>query len=404
MALPFLRGLFDEAVLQPIRLHVDANRYLCARGDGRSAARSTGPICQLIRSAASNCRAAFFRTPKRAFHAQPPATGAVSVRLWDDAANIKMRQRSAAALSVSARVIALQNNWVSRSDRRASSAKGFSMRFVCCPRYHDGRVHQRTIGMHEIAVRSGAEVRHGRGENRVGPLRRLFVDRWIRTTPLPTSTLRIRPARSANNRCFCSGPQRWCPPCNHSRQRSLTQDEFVESRARLCRCTSMATHRVAMPLASASMSAASNDGPADAGSNEVTRLEGRWSLRSNMQLLDHDFPVDHQRDSFWLSALAGSDFPPPVGACWRITRGNRRWSDRRRERGGADAAELAQICPPEHREASSRLLLQAPRRVATTKGDANTPIRQGRPHWRFHTSCLRGPSLYASITINWPSQ
>ena len=34
VALPFLRGLFDDAVLQPIRLHVDAKRYLCARGDG----------------------------------------------------------------------------------------------------------------------------------------------------------------------------------------------------------------------------------------------------------------------------------------------------------------------------------------------------------------------------------
>ena len=27
-----LRALFDDAVLQPIRLHVDAKRYLCARG------------------------------------------------------------------------------------------------------------------------------------------------------------------------------------------------------------------------------------------------------------------------------------------------------------------------------------------------------------------------------------
>ena len=33
-ALPFLRGLFDDDVLGPIRLHVDAKRYLCVRGDG----------------------------------------------------------------------------------------------------------------------------------------------------------------------------------------------------------------------------------------------------------------------------------------------------------------------------------------------------------------------------------
>ena len=30
IALPFLRGLFPDAVLEPIRLHVDAKRYLCA--------------------------------------------------------------------------------------------------------------------------------------------------------------------------------------------------------------------------------------------------------------------------------------------------------------------------------------------------------------------------------------
>jgi hypothetical protein len=29
-ALPFLRGLFDDDVLSPIKLHVDAKRYLCA--------------------------------------------------------------------------------------------------------------------------------------------------------------------------------------------------------------------------------------------------------------------------------------------------------------------------------------------------------------------------------------
>ena len=30
VALPFLRGVFPESVLEPIKLHVDAKRYLCA--------------------------------------------------------------------------------------------------------------------------------------------------------------------------------------------------------------------------------------------------------------------------------------------------------------------------------------------------------------------------------------
>eukprot|EP01041_Mallomonas_annulata_P024182 gene24182-44867_t len=34
MAIPFLRGLLSDAVLEPIRLHVDAKRFLCAREPG----------------------------------------------------------------------------------------------------------------------------------------------------------------------------------------------------------------------------------------------------------------------------------------------------------------------------------------------------------------------------------
>ncbi len=30
IALPFVRGVFPDSVLEPIRLHVDAKRYLCA--------------------------------------------------------------------------------------------------------------------------------------------------------------------------------------------------------------------------------------------------------------------------------------------------------------------------------------------------------------------------------------
>ena len=42
VALPFLRALFDDAVLQPIRLHVDAKRYLCARGHAANGSSING--------------------------------------------------------------------------------------------------------------------------------------------------------------------------------------------------------------------------------------------------------------------------------------------------------------------------------------------------------------------------
>ena len=58
-ALPFLRGLFPDAVLDAIRLHVDAKRYLCQvdRGLPRRDCRTT-------RSAASRCRAASSTPPR----------------------------------------------------------------------------------------------------------------------------------------------------------------------------------------------------------------------------------------------------------------------------------------------------------------------------------------------------
>jgi predicted HD phosphohydrolase len=52
IALPFLRGLLPDAVLEPIRLHVDAKRYLCATEAGY-----WGTL-----SLASHCRAALSNT------------------------------------------------------------------------------------------------------------------------------------------------------------------------------------------------------------------------------------------------------------------------------------------------------------------------------------------------------
>jgi phosphonate degradation associated HDIG domain protein len=82
-ALPFLRGLFDDDVLAPIKLHVDAKRYLCATRDDYYDALS-------IDSKRSLALQGGVFTPEeaRVFIAQPYATDAVSVRLWDDLAKI----------------------------------------------------------------------------------------------------------------------------------------------------------------------------------------------------------------------------------------------------------------------------------------------------------------------------
>ena len=90
VALPFLRGLFDDAVLQPIRLHVDAKRYLCARGDGTiNGAQYWANLSADSKRSLELQGGIFTDAEAQRFISQPHAQGAVSVRIWDDAAKVE---------------------------------------------------------------------------------------------------------------------------------------------------------------------------------------------------------------------------------------------------------------------------------------------------------------------------
>ena len=82
-ALPFLRPLFDDEVLEPIRLHVDAKRYLCATEPGYYDALSADSKRSLALQGGPYDQAA-----AAAFAAQPGASRAIALRRWDDAAKI----------------------------------------------------------------------------------------------------------------------------------------------------------------------------------------------------------------------------------------------------------------------------------------------------------------------------
>lgn len=79
VAIPFLRGTFPEAVLEPVRLHVEAKRFLCRAERGylerlSSASRHSlelqgGPLSAL---------------EAERFIARPYALDAVRLRRWDD--------------------------------------------------------------------------------------------------------------------------------------------------------------------------------------------------------------------------------------------------------------------------------------------------------------------------------
>lgn len=83
-ALPFLRGLFGASVIDPIRLHVDAKRYLCALRPGYFAALSEDSKRSLALQGGI-----FNDAQAEAFIGQPGALQAVQLRVWDDIAKVQ---------------------------------------------------------------------------------------------------------------------------------------------------------------------------------------------------------------------------------------------------------------------------------------------------------------------------
>jgi phosphonate degradation associated HDIG domain protein len=80
-ALPFLRGLFPDAVLDAIKLHVDAKRYLCQANAGYHAKLSDDSKRSLALQGG-----VFSAEQSQAFLAQNGARNAVMLRQWDDLA------------------------------------------------------------------------------------------------------------------------------------------------------------------------------------------------------------------------------------------------------------------------------------------------------------------------------
>jgi phosphonate degradation associated HDIG domain protein len=80
-ALPFLRGLFADAVLQPIKLHVDAKRYLCQVDAGYRQRLSEDSQRSLQLQGG-----VFDAAQAQAFFALAGAADAVRLRRWDDLA------------------------------------------------------------------------------------------------------------------------------------------------------------------------------------------------------------------------------------------------------------------------------------------------------------------------------
>ncbi len=90
VVLTFLRGLFADDVLQPIKLHVDAKRYLCVHGDGTlSGAEYWAALSEDSRRSLELQGGVLGAAEAEAFIAQPYAREAVRLRCWDDRAKVE---------------------------------------------------------------------------------------------------------------------------------------------------------------------------------------------------------------------------------------------------------------------------------------------------------------------------
>jgi phosphonate degradation associated HDIG domain protein len=87
IALPFLRALFSEAVLEPIRLHVDAKRYLCLIDPGYWVELSPASKHSLELQGG-----VFSEAEAERFIAQSFAAEAVRLRRYDDLAKVKGKE------------------------------------------------------------------------------------------------------------------------------------------------------------------------------------------------------------------------------------------------------------------------------------------------------------------------
>lgn len=93
VALPFLRDLFGPAVLQPIRLHVDAKRYLCARGDGTITGAEYWTALSIDSKRSLELQGGIFSEAQAAaFRDEPFSNDGVRLRLWDDRAKLQDAQ------------------------------------------------------------------------------------------------------------------------------------------------------------------------------------------------------------------------------------------------------------------------------------------------------------------------
>lgn len=199
---------------------------------------------------------------------------------------------------------------------------------------------------------------------------------WITTKTTADVDSAFAQAAADKKPVFLFWTAAWCPPCNHVKSTIFTRDEFIAKSRSFVPVyvdgdtpSGQALGKRFNVSGYPTMVLLRSDG------NEVTRLEGSVEPAKYMQLLERGLAGGASARQVLAAALAGT----PVGNDdWRLLAYYSWGTDDQQLVPEKDVAatllKLARSCPPEQRESSSRLVLQALAAAATAKAEARPVI------------------------------
>ena len=199
---------------------------------------------------------------------------------------------------------------------------------------------------------------------------------WVNTKTTADVDSAFSRATAEKKPVFLFWTAAWCPPCNHVKSTIFTREDFAaKSRAFVPVYVDGDTPSGQALGKRFNVSGYPTMVLLTADGNEVTRLEGSVEPAKYMQLLDYGLAGGASARVLLASALAGK---PMSSEDWRLLAYYSWGTDEEQLVPDKDVPatllKLAQSCPPQQREAASRLVLQALSAIATAKDEVKPAI------------------------------